>query len=123
MEYNLDYFEENIDYDDMTSEKEYQIVAKELPIPYTDWNDSKDVDKRRRELRKIVIKLYESTIHKIYKIWDKNKYIMIIKLIVFIALKNCMQNIALENIYHCHQMITITYFKKFCITEKRIYLI
>ena len=63
MEYNLDYLEENIYYDNMTSEKAYQIVAKELPIPYTDWNDSKDVEKRRRELQKIVVKVYESTIH------------------------------------------------------------
>ena len=33
MEYNLDYLEENIDYDDMTSEKTYQIVAKEFLSP------------------------------------------------------------------------------------------
>ena len=34
----------------MTPEKAYEILDKKYPIPYTDWNDPKDVERRRKEI-------------------------------------------------------------------------
>ena len=74
----------------MTSEKTYQIVAKELPIPYTDWNDSKDVDKRRRELQNHKIdcicsfeKLYAKYISGKYIPLSSNDYYNVFKKILY----------------------------------------
>ena len=36
----------------MTAEKAYEILAKKYPIPYTDWNNPKDVERRRKEIEK-----------------------------------------------------------------------
>ena len=44
---------EKIDWDtlyNMTPEKAYEILAKKYYIPYTDWDDPKDVEKRRKEI-------------------------------------------------------------------------
>ena len=42
---------EDIDWDNMTAEKAYEILAKKYPIPYTDWNDPKDVEREDKRLR------------------------------------------------------------------------
>ena len=34
----------------MTPEKAYEILDKKYPIPYTDWNDPKDVERRQKEI-------------------------------------------------------------------------
>ena len=36
----------------MTPEKEYEILVKKYPIPYTDWNDPKDVERRQKDIEK-----------------------------------------------------------------------
>ena len=46
---------EEIDWDtldNMTPEKEYEILVKKYPIPYTDWNDPKDVERRQKDIEK-----------------------------------------------------------------------
>ena len=69
---------EEIDWDtlyNMTPEKAYEILAKRYPIPYTDWNDPKDVERRRKEVRGIATRVYASTIRKIRKTIERNNYI------------------------------------------------
>ena len=50
-EYSDDDIEEDIDWDNMTPEKAYEILAKKYPIPYTDWNDPKDVEREDKRLQ------------------------------------------------------------------------
>ena len=45
-----DDIEEDIDWDNTTPEKAYEILAKKYPIPYTDWNDPKDVEREVKRL-------------------------------------------------------------------------
>jgi len=74
-EYGDDDIEEDIDWDNMTPEKAYEILAKKYPIPYTDWNDPKDIERRRKEVRGVVTRVYTTTIRKKRKTIDKNNYI------------------------------------------------
>ena len=74
-EYSDDDIKLDIDWHNMNPEKAYEILAKKYPIPYTDWNDPEDVERRRKEVRGIATKVYASTIYKIRKAKDKNNYI------------------------------------------------
>ena len=42
--------EEDIDWDNITPEKAYEILVKKYPTPYTDWKGPKDVEKRQKEI-------------------------------------------------------------------------
>ena len=66
-EYGDDDIEEDIDWDDMTPEKSYEILSKK--------NDPKDVERRRKEVRGVVTRVYTTTIRKKRKTIDKNNYI------------------------------------------------
>ena len=74
-EYSDDDIKLDIDWHNMKPEKAYEILAKKYPIPYTDWNDPEDVERRMKEARGIATKVYASTIYKIRKTKDKNNYI------------------------------------------------
>ena len=52
----------------MTPEKAYEIIAKNYPIPYTDWNDRKYVERRRKEVLGVAKRVYASTIRKIARL-------------------------------------------------------
>ena len=46
----------------MTPEKAYEILVKKYPIPYTDWNYPKDVERRIKEIRGVPTRVYVRTI-------------------------------------------------------------
>ena len=48
-EYSDDDIKKDIDWDNTTPEKAYEILSKKYPIPYTDWNDPKDVERRQKK--------------------------------------------------------------------------
>ena len=50
-EYSDDDIEEDIDLDNMTPEKAFEILSKKYPIPYTDWKDPKDVEREDKRLQ------------------------------------------------------------------------
>ena len=64
----------------MTPEKAYEILDKKYPIPYTDWNDPKDVERRRKEieneLRADFQREHELSDADLQKVVDHNCYII-----------------------------------------------
>lgn len=82
-EYSDDDIVENIEWDKikyMTPKKAYEILDKKYPIPYTDWKDPKDVERRRKEIEKeFRVELQrESTVsdEDIQRVIDHNYYII-----------------------------------------------